>query len=71
MGEPHEVLPQRWAVLGRLDGTDASSVRTALDCDSEWLATDSAKAVLAIGRPADVPALRRGGVPPSASMSSP
>jgi aminoglycoside phosphotransferase (APT) family kinase protein len=59
VGEPHEVFPHRWAVLGWLDGTDAWSARTTLDGDLEWLATDLAEAVLAISRLVDVPAPRR------------
>lgn len=59
LGEPHEAFPHRWAVLGWLDGSDAWSSRTTLEGDLEWLATDLAEAVLAIGQLVDMPAPRR------------
>jgi aminoglycoside phosphotransferase (APT) family kinase protein len=59
LGEPHEAFPHRWAVLGWLDGSDAWSARTTLDGKLEWLATDLAEVVLAIGRLVDVPAPQR------------
>lgn len=55
VGEPHEVFPHRWAILGWLDGSDAWSARVALDGRCERLAADLAEAVLAIGRLRDMP----------------
>ena len=63
VGEPHEVFPHRWAVLGWLDGSDAWSARAALDGRLDGLAADLAAAVLAIGRLQGMPVPRR---PPGA-----
>lgn len=59
VGEPHDVFPHGWGVLGWLDGSDAWSTRDALDGDLETLAVDLASVVLAIGSVADVPAPTR------------
>lgn len=59
VGEPHEVFPHRWAVLGWLDGSDAWSARAALDGRFEQLAADLAEAVLAIGRLRGMPVPQR------------
>jgi aminoglycoside phosphotransferase (APT) family kinase protein len=48
VGQPHEVFPHPWSVLGWLDGSDAWSVRAQLDDDLDRLAADLGRAVLAI-----------------------
>lgn len=55
VGEPHEVFPHRWAILGWLDGTDAWSARAALDGRCERLAADLAEAVPEICGLRDMP----------------
>jgi aminoglycoside phosphotransferase (APT) family kinase protein len=59
LGEPHEVFPHGWGVLGWLDGSDAWSARASLEGELESLAVDLAEAVLAIGTLTGVPAPRR------------
>jgi aminoglycoside phosphotransferase (APT) family kinase protein len=59
VGEPHEVFPHRWSVLGWLDGSDAWSARAELDKSLEDLAVDLGEAVLAIRELSDLPAAER------------
>lgn len=54
VGEPEEVFPHRWAVLGWIDGSDAWSARSDLDLDI--LATDLARAIRSIGGLRGMPA---------------
>lgn len=59
VGEPHEVFPHRWSVLGWLEGSDAWSARDALDPHLERLATDLGQVVLVIRALSDMPAAPR------------
>ena len=59
VGEPHEVFPHRWSVLGWLDGSDAWSARAELHESLEELAVDLGEAVLAIRELSDLPAAER------------
>jgi aminoglycoside phosphotransferase (APT) family kinase protein len=56
VGEPNSAFPHQWAVLGWLSGTDAWTVRDALDDDLDSIAGDLATAVRAIRLRSDVPA---------------
>lgn len=59
VGEPEEVFPHRWCVLGWLPGVDAWTERKALDGALDAIALDVADAVRTIGSFTDMPGAAR------------
>jgi aminoglycoside phosphotransferase (APT) family kinase protein len=60
VGDPHDVFPHRWSVLGWLDGSDAWTARAELIENLDVLATDLGLVVCAIRElPDDLPAPTR------------